>query len=271
MSLILQLHKPILRDQKEKVVGEKVSYMGIMNGQPEPEIHHFSHQHPLQLSNYLPQQTLNLALCSGCKLGASGSIYCCTFCSYFLHISFTNPTITSSISHSHLLMITKASHAIYAWSSWGLCDFDAHSGCATANPRPPLTQNCVVPASPYYQVLGNQSQIGPLMQNCMAPRAAPQFQTRYPVQNHVNYAHQGSYGSVGPIGIKQRNGMLNQAIKGISESLGLTLVQGLLGGGGGSNGVMNTSGGDASASEGGIFWGSIRIWRRRMKSMRSKE
>nr|POF25392.1 hypothetical protein CFP56_15387 [Quercus suber] len=140
-----------------------------------------------------------------------------------------------------------------------------------ANPRPPLTQNCVVPASPYYQVLGNQSQIGPLMQNCMAPRAAPQFQTRYPVQNHVNYAHQGSYGSVGPIGIKQRNGMLNQAIKGISESLGLTLVQGLLGGGGGSNGVMNTSGGDASASEGGIFWGSIRIWRRRMKSMRSKE
>ena len=68
MNLILQLHKPIQRDQKKKVVGEKVRYMGIMNGQPEPEIHHFSHQHPLQLSNYRPQQTLNLALCSGCKL-----------------------------------------------------------------------------------------------------------------------------------------------------------------------------------------------------------
>ena len=56
------------------------------------------------------------------------------------------------------------------------------------------------------------------MQNYMAPRAGLQFQTRSPVQNHVNYAHQGSYGTVGPIGSRQRNGMLNQAIKGISES-----------------------------------------------------
>ena len=76
------------------------------------------------------------------------------------------------------------------------------------------------------------------------------------MQNHVNYAHQGSYGSVGTTGSRQRNGMLNQTIKGISESLGQTLVRGLLGGGNGSNGVMNTSGGDGSASEGGIFWGS---------------
>lgn len=89
MSLRLQLHKPILRDQKEKGVGEKVSYMGIMNGQPEPEIHHFSHQHPLQLSNYLPQQTLNLALCAGCKLGAFGSFTVSHFAA------------TSSISQVH--------------------------------------------------------------------------------------------------------------------------------------------------------------------------
>ncbi|KAF3976519.1 hypothetical protein CMV_000293 [Castanea mollissima] len=70
----------------------------------------------------------------------------------------------------------------------------------------------------------------------MAPRAGRQFQTRHPVQNHVNYAHQGSYGSVGPIGSRQRNGMINQAIRGVSESLGQTLVQGLLGGGSSSNG-----------------------------------
>ena len=46
-----------------------------------------------------------------------------------------------------------------------LCDFDAHLGGATENPRPPPTQNCVVPASAHYQVLGNQSQTGPLMPN----------------------------------------------------------------------------------------------------------
>ncbi|KAK7855954.1 hypothetical protein CFP56_025895 [Quercus suber] len=174
-------------------------------------------------------------------------------CMEQLNLTFSSPDDNKSFSCDICMEQLGVKQWHYRCS---LCDFDAHLGCTTANPRPPLTQNCIVPASPHYQVLGNQSQTGPLMQNYMAPRAGPQFQTRYPVQNHVNYAHQGSYGSVGPIGNRQRNGMLNQAIKGISESLGQTLVQGLLGGGNGSNGDMNTSGGDGSASEGGIFWGS---------------
>ena len=291
LSLILQLHKPILRDQKEKVVGEKVSYMGIINGQPEPEIHHFSHQHPLQPSR-LPQQithpfdqnhTLSLLPkplypeglfnCDACGKEGNSFSYHCGLCNIDLHTTCASmPLMLSHQSHYHQLNLTFSSPddnksfscdicmeqlGVKQWRyRCSLCDFDAHLGCATANPRPPLTQNCLVPASAHYQVLGNQSQTGPLMQNYMAPRAGPQFQTRSPVQNHVNYAHLGSYGSVGPIGSRQRNGMLNQAIKGISESLGQTLVQRLLGGGSGSNGFMNTSGGNGSDSEGGIFWGS---------------
>ena len=227
--------------------------MGIINGQPEPEIHHFSHQHPLQPSR-LPQQithpfdqnhTLSLLPkplypeglfnCDACGKEGNSFSYHCGLCNIDLHTTCASmPLMLSHQSHYHQLNLTFSSPddnksfscdicmeqlGVKQWRyRCSLCDFDAHLGCATANPRPPLTQNCLVPASAHYQVLGNQSQTGPLMQNYMAPRAGPQFQTRSPVQNHVNYAHQGSYGTVGPIGSRQRNGMLNQAIKGISES-----------------------------------------------------
>ncbi|KAK2637148.1 hypothetical protein Ddye_031940 [Dipteronia dyeriana] len=63
--------------------------MGKPTSQPEPAtaIQHFSHPHPLQLFNCHTQQTPNAALCSGCKLKASGWIYTCNYCNYFLHIS----------------------------------------------------------------------------------------------------------------------------------------------------------------------------------------
>ncbi|KAL4601416.1 hypothetical protein ACB092_11G271500 [Castanea dentata] len=92
-----------------------------MNGQPEPKIHHFSHQHPLQLSNCLPQQTLNLALCcAGCKLGVSGSIYCCTFCSYFLHIS-------KGLFNCDACGKEGNSFSYHC----GLCNIDLHTTCAS--------------------------------------------------------------------------------------------------------------------------------------------
>ncbi|CAL5330908.1 unnamed protein product [Camellia sinensis] len=60
--------------------------MGKMNSQPEPTVQHFSHPHTLHLSNHQPQQTLNLALCSCCKLSVSGLIYTCQLCNYYLHV-----------------------------------------------------------------------------------------------------------------------------------------------------------------------------------------
>nr|DAD32459.1 TPA_asm: hypothetical protein HUJ06_011310 [Nelumbo nucifera] len=52
----------------------------------DPYIQHFSHPHPLELSN-LQQQHPNLASCSGCKQSPSGWIYSCKACNYILHVS----------------------------------------------------------------------------------------------------------------------------------------------------------------------------------------
>lgn len=50
----------------------------------EATINHFSHAHPLHLFNHQDQFTT--ASCSGCKLEATGLIYTCTTCNYYLHI-----------------------------------------------------------------------------------------------------------------------------------------------------------------------------------------
>ncbi|MQL87885.1 hypothetical protein Taro_020434 [Colocasia esculenta] len=51
----------------------------------EPVIQHFSHPHPLELSNF--QQALAPSTCVGCRLRASGWTYACKACSYVLHIT----------------------------------------------------------------------------------------------------------------------------------------------------------------------------------------
>ncbi|CAA2975201.1 uncharacterized LOC107803974 [Olea europaea subsp. europaea] len=52
----------------------------------ETTINHFSHPHPLKLSNYQTQHTLiQSSSCSGCTLQVSGLTYNCTTCNYFLH------------------------------------------------------------------------------------------------------------------------------------------------------------------------------------------
>ncbi|XP_021832226.1 interleukin enhancer-binding factor 3-like [Prunus avium] len=60
-----------------------------LNFQPKPDVQHFSHPHPLKLSNHqAQQQNLNpQALCACCKLNVSGWIYSCKPCNYFLHMS----------------------------------------------------------------------------------------------------------------------------------------------------------------------------------------
>nr|TKR66039.1 hypothetical protein D5086_0000314880 [Populus alba] len=81
--------------------------MGRLPAQTEAAIQHFSHPHPLQLSNYQPQQTLCLASCSGCKLKISGWIYACTQCNYFLHVSCSQmpQQITHPYHQNHVLSL----------------------------------------------------------------------------------------------------------------------------------------------------------------------
>ncbi|KAA8520297.1 hypothetical protein F0562_014553 [Nyssa sinensis] len=81
--------------------------MGTLSTQPELSINHFSHPHPLQLSNLQPQQTLNLASCSGCKLSVAGWIYICTSCNYILHIKCSQmpQQITHPFDQNHVLSL----------------------------------------------------------------------------------------------------------------------------------------------------------------------
>ena len=99
--------EPIEREREREREREGSRGMGRMNQQPETVIHHFSHSHPLQLSNHHPQQTLTLASCSGCKLKASGLIYDCKRCNYFLHISCSQmpQQITHSFHKAHALSL----------------------------------------------------------------------------------------------------------------------------------------------------------------------
>ncbi|KAK6928637.1 DC1 [Dillenia turbinata] len=79
-----------------------------MNNQSAAAIHHFSHHHPLHLSNLHLQPTQILPSCSGCKLKASGGlIYCCQPCNYFLHISCSQKPqqITHPFDQNHVLSL----------------------------------------------------------------------------------------------------------------------------------------------------------------------
>lgn len=121
--------------------------MGRMNQQPEALIHHFSHSHPLQLSHHQPQHALSVASCSGCRLKASGSVYYCKSCNYFLHKScFQMPQqITHSFHQAHalsLLPIPAYPEGLFTCDACGeqgngfsynckVCNVDLHILCAS--------------------------------------------------------------------------------------------------------------------------------------------
>ncbi|XP_052173656.1 uncharacterized protein LOC127788974 [Diospyros lotus] len=49
-------------------------------------LNHFSHEHPLELLKFQPQPpSAPTVACSGCELAASGQLYCCSTCNYYLH------------------------------------------------------------------------------------------------------------------------------------------------------------------------------------------
>lgn len=75
----------------------------------DPVIHHFSHQHSLELFNLQQQQTPNSSVsCSGCKSGVLwGLIYSCKTCNYCLHISCSQMPrqITHPADRNHTLTL----------------------------------------------------------------------------------------------------------------------------------------------------------------------
>ncbi|XP_058080160.1 uncharacterized protein LOC131228494 [Magnolia sinica] len=109
-------------------------------------IHHFSHQHPLSLSN-LPQQTPNTQpSCSGCTLKASGWMYTCKTCNYSLHISCSKmPPMINHPSHvAHPLTLFSSPiypEGVFTCNACGkqgagfcyhckVCELDIHILCA---------------------------------------------------------------------------------------------------------------------------------------------
>ncbi|KAJ6672743.1 CYSTEINE/HISTIDINE-RICH C1 DOMAIN FAMILY PROTEIN [Salix viminalis] len=135
----------------------------------DPYVNHFSHPHPLELSN---AQSLYTTSCSACNLQPHGWMYSCKPCNFTLHISCTqmpnfithpshpdppsHPLPCSSLprwfSHPHQLNLvfhppyqTKgfscdichkigSNHWLYRCGS---CEFDAHMECAkSSNNRP---------------------------------------------------------------------------------------------------------------------------------------
>ncbi|KAJ0037574.1 hypothetical protein Pint_24111 [Pistacia integerrima] len=125
--------------------------MGKLTSQPQPaaSIHHFSHPHPLQLSNYLPQQTpSHPPSCSGCKFKLSPAfIYTCTICNYFLHIPCSNlpQHITHPFHQTHTLTLLPNPihpHCFFNCDACGkqgtgfsyhcpICNIHLHTHCST--------------------------------------------------------------------------------------------------------------------------------------------
>nr|XP_004308203.2 PREDICTED: uncharacterized protein LOC101306865 [Fragaria vesca subsp. vesca] len=117
-------------------------------GQAHQHVQHFSHQHPLKLSNN-PSHVASS--CAGCKLicaGSTGSIYTCTTgCSFFLHTSCAQmpQQITHPFDQSHVLPLlpipTYPGGLFKCNACWkdgsgfsyhcGPCNIDLHMDCAS--------------------------------------------------------------------------------------------------------------------------------------------
>ncbi|KAL3537289.1 hypothetical protein ACH5RR_000655 [Cinchona calisaya] len=115
-----------------------------MSSQAEATINHFSHPHPLQLSNN--QNHITSSSCSGCKLKATGLIYSCSTCNYFLHVKCSKmpKQITHPFDRDHVFsLLTKPIYpgGVFTCDACGkpgegfcyhckICNIDLHILCA---------------------------------------------------------------------------------------------------------------------------------------------
>lgn len=140
-SINLEMGKPTLQPDQSSTTPRNIS-------SPSSSINHFSHPHPLHLSQHAITGNSS-SLCSGCKLEASGMIYSCTICNYFLHkkCSQMPQQITHPFDHqNHVLSLhTKPVYAegLFNCDACGLqgdgfcyhckvCGIDLHILCASS-------------------------------------------------------------------------------------------------------------------------------------------
>ncbi|GER48737.1 cysteine/Histidine-rich C1 domain family protein [Striga asiatica] len=116
--------------------------------QKNPQVHHFSHRHPLELS-HLHHEEKKAAVCSGCQHHISGRAYFCTKaeCPFLLHdLCFDLPRRLRHRSHPEHPLILRHSPP-YAGGEFtcnacgdsgqaftyhcGTCGFDLHVECAS--------------------------------------------------------------------------------------------------------------------------------------------
>ncbi|KAK9909975.1 hypothetical protein M0R45_033953 [Rubus argutus] len=143
-----------------------------MNG-----VQHFSHPHPLKISNH-PSHVASL--CAGCKLicAGSGSIYTCNRCitSCTRHARKCLSRITHPFDQSHVLTLLPTQHTQVGSSHvmrvgkdgsgfsyhCGPCDVDLHMNCASmplalsppsAIPPPSPTQSHLLHSTCYSQLI----------------------------------------------------------------------------------------------------------------------
>ncbi|KAF2322229.1 hypothetical protein GH714_008908 [Hevea brasiliensis] len=119
--------------------------MGRLNH--DSRIHHFSHPHPLELSNNnLQSLSPHTTPCSACKLQSSGWIYSCKPCNFTLHLSCSQlPSLINHPGHPiHLLtLLPTPAYPGGAFNCDGCgsdghgfsyhcnkCGFDVHATCA---------------------------------------------------------------------------------------------------------------------------------------------
>ncbi|XP_050386373.1 uncharacterized protein LOC126802733 [Argentina anserina] len=120
----------------------------MKTGAQTHHVQHFSHQHPLKLSNH-PSHVASL--CAGCKLicaGSAGSIYTCSAgCNYFLHTSCAQmpQQMTHPFDQNHVLTLLPIPaypggefRCNACWKDGsgfsyhcGPCDIDLHMNCAS--------------------------------------------------------------------------------------------------------------------------------------------
>ncbi|KAI3448943.1 hypothetical protein Pfo_005608 [Paulownia fortunei] len=119
--------------------------LNVEQASDQTSISHFSHPHPLKLSNLPPHQPFSF--CSACKLETSSSVYSCTICSFLLHpkCSQLPQQIRHPFDQNHALFLHPkpvypeglfncdacGNHGDGFSYHCGACGIDLHSTCAS--------------------------------------------------------------------------------------------------------------------------------------------
>ncbi|KAJ6418700.1 hypothetical protein OIU84_001968 [Salix udensis] len=261
----------------------------------DPYVTHFSHPHPLELSN---AQSLYTTSCSACKLQPHGWMYSCKPCNFTLHISCTQmPNLITHPSHPiHPLTLFAAPpypggsfrcdgcglqgtgfiyhcttcdfdvHMMIGSNHWlyrcGSCEFDAHMECARSainRPSPHLQHSNSSPAPTNFNIQYQQQPgLGGgnlAFRQNQSMRAMPIQQRQWQQQQQASY-QQTNGGSGGAANGTLMDTMVQGFVDGAAQQVGQMLVESIMNPDGSSNTDDPNGGGDGSSNPSIISIGS---------------